>query len=183
MSDSLLDQYLNSRNKSNTEVAPVAANHVIPVPSIPTVQAANVGNNIVPVFREEQGIIAKYKAKMMDSKSALDVLQVQYKGHLEIVKHNVMEGVKVGKERISVMAEEQLKELDARHLEILGQLGLRNLATRTKILDDANEMIVSKMREVEAKNWPEAMKMEFIQKSFELRQKFIDGLMDGGASN
>ena len=108
---SLMEQMLKPRGEENR---PGALKAFVPAPPI---EAANV--SLAPDFREEQGVLARWRAKQMDRKSALAVLETKYAGHLDVVKHNVLEQVKVGKVQISVRAEEMLKELDAKHLEIV----------------------------------------------------------------
>ena len=174
MSESLVESVL--KNKSSKE----KKQQLIPARVVPTPVIVAASVSLAPDFREEQGILARWKAQQMDRKSALTVLDAKYAGHLEVVKHNVLKQVMVGKAQISVKAEELLKELDAKHLEIVAQLDMRNVSTRTKIMRDATDMIVAEVREVENKDWPEQLKVEVITKAFELRQQFVDRLMEGG---
>ena len=133
--------------------------------------------NIAPDFKQEQGILAQWKAKQMDRRSALAVLETRYAGHLEVVKHQVMEQVKVGKQTISVKAEELLNELDVKHLEIMSQLGMRNVSIRQKMMTDATQMTVSQIREVEGKDWPVELKTDVITKALDLKEKFVNKIM------
>ncbi len=168
---SLMASVLKARNTDEGK-GQLAPKSVLPNP---IVEAAQV--NIAPDFREEEGILARWKAKQMDRKSALAVLETKYAGHLEVVKHHVMEQVKVGKQTISVKAEELLNELDVKHLEIMSQLGMRNVSIRQKMMADATEMTVSAMREVEGKDWPEELKVDVITKAIELKEKFVNKIM------
>jgi hypothetical protein len=146
------------------------------VPVEPTAALA-VPKNMEPDFTEEQGILATWKANRMKRRSALDILEQQYKARLELVKHDVMNQVKVGKTQISIRAEELLKELDAKHLAIVSQLDMRNVSIRLKMMQDATDMVVSQLADVEKKDWPVQLKEEVIAKAFELRQKFIERIM------
>ena len=86
MSESLMELVLKS--KSSAERKQLVPATVVPTPVI---TAASV--SLAPDFREEQGILARWKAQQMDRKSALAVLEAKYAGHLEVVKHNVLEQV------------------------------------------------------------------------------------------
>ena len=166
---SLFESVLQSREQ---EKQPFVQKNLV---AIPVIEAAQV--SLAPDFREEQGILARWKAKQMDRKSALAVLETRYAGHLEVVKHNVLEQVKVAKTQISITAEELLNELDVKHLEIMSQLGMRNMAIRQKMVADASEQTVAAIREVEAKDWPDQLKMDVITKAIDLKEKFVNKIM------
>ena len=107
-----------------------------------------------PDLVASQGILAKLKANQLGRKAALDQLQVQYSGQLDVLKETVSQAVKVHKTRIGVAAEEYLRTLDSKHLELLTQLGMRNAATRWKAVTDLTDMAVAKINEVEGRNGP-----------------------------
>lgn len=173
MSDnsSILASVLKARSNPTEE----EKGQLVPKVPLPVVEAAQV--NIAPDFKQEQGILAQWRAKQMDRKSALAVLETKYAGHLEVVKHQVMEQVKVGKQTISVKAEELLNELDVKHLEIMSQLGMRNVSIRQKMMADATQMTVSQIREVEGKDWPDELKVDVITKALDLKEKFVNKIM------
>ncbi len=165
---SLAESVLSARKTNESrELAPVR----ISVPVSPPLAVAS------PTLAEPDGILAKWRANQMGRKAALDALAAQYSGHLDLLKHNIIEQVKVGKERISVAAEEQLKELDAKHLEVLAQLGLRNADTRLKTMADVTDMVVARLKEIEEKDWPMPLKEEMITKAFALRDRVIAEIM------
>ena len=181
MSDnnSILASVLKARSNPTNEEAGQLVAKAPPISTakvpLPVVEAAQV--NIAPDFKQEQGILAQWKAKQMDRRSALAVLETRYAGHLEVVKHQVMEQVKVGKQTISVKAEELLNELDVKHLEIMSQLGMRNVSIRQKMMTDATQMTVSQIREVEGKDWPDELKADVITKALDLKEKFVNKIM------
>jgi hypothetical protein len=45
------------------------------------------------------------------------------------------------------------------------------------MMQDATDMVVSQLADVEKKDWPVQLKEEVIAKAFELRQKFIERIM------
>ena len=95
------------------------------------------------------------------------------------MKHNIQKQVEVGKQQISVVAEELLKELDAKHLEIVALLNIQNVQTRAKIMKDATDIIVSIISDVSQKDWPEQIKRDYIKKVELLQEKFFDRIMEG----
>jgi hypothetical protein len=113
----------------------------------------------------------------MERKAALRALEEQYNGQLDFLKHNIAEQVKVGKTRVSVAAEEYLKALDATHLNVLNQLGMRNAATRWNAVTELTELAVAKVKEVEGKQWPPSLIKDTIQKIFALRERVAAEIM------
>jgi len=130
-----------------------------------------------PDLMASQGILARLKANQLGRKSALEQLQVQYNGQLDVLKETVSQAVKVHKTRIGVAAEEYLRTLDSKHLELLTQLGMRNAATRWKAVTDLTDMAVAKINEVEGKNWPQRFIDDTINKIFEVRERVAGEIM------
>jgi len=85
--------------------------------------------------------------------------------------------VKVHKTRIGVAAEEYLRTLDSKHLELLTELGMRNAATRWKAVTDLTDMAVAKINEVEAKDWPPRLIDDTIEKIFAVRERVANEIM------
>ena len=81
---SLLESVSKSRATEDNAKGQLVQKSIV---STPVIEAAQV--SLAPDFREEQGVLARWKAKQMDRKSALAVLETKYAGHLEVVKHNV----------------------------------------------------------------------------------------------
>ena len=75
--------------------------------------------------------------------------------------------------------EELLKDLDAKHLEIVALLNIQNVQTRAKIMKDATDIIVSIISDVSQKDWPEQIKRDYIKKVELLQEKFFDRIMEG----
>ncbi len=82
------------------------------------------------------------------------------------------------KTQADVLAKEYLSELDARHLEVLTEIGLRNKDTREKALLELTDRTVEKLREVQAKDWPEALIEDTIDKLLGLRQRLVDEILE-----
>jgi len=78
---------------------------------------------------------------------------------------------------MGLLAEEYLKKLDAKHLEVLAQLGMRNASTRWKAVTDLTDMAVAQVREVEGKEWPEKLIKNTVEKVFALRERVAAEIM------
>jgi hypothetical protein len=123
------------------------------------------------------GILAKLKANQLGRKVALEQLQAQYSGQLDALKETVSQAVKVHKTRIAVAAEEYLRTLDSKHLELLTQLGMRNAATRWKAVTDLTDMAIAKIKEIEGKDWPQRFIDDTMAKVFEVRERVANEIM------
>lgn len=130
-----------------------------------------------PDLMASQGIIAKLQANNLGRKAGLAQLQVQYNGQLEVLKETISQAVKVHKTRIGVAAEEYLRTLDSKHLELLTQLGMRNASTRWKAVTDLTDMTVAKIKEVEGKDWPKNFIDDTLEKIFALRERVSNEIM------
>lgn len=130
-----------------------------------------------PDSMASQGILMKLKANQLGRKAAIEQIQVQYNGQLEVLKETVSQAVRVHKTRIGVAAEEYLRTLDSKHLELLMELGMRNAATRWKAVTDLTDMAVAKINEVEGKNWPQRFIDDTINKIFSVRERVANEIM------
>ncbi len=130
-----------------------------------------------PTSDESQGILVQWKAKQLGRKAALEAVAAQYESKLEILKHTLTEAVHVQKTRVDVAAKEYLERLDAKHLELLAQFGMRNAATRWKAVTDLTDMAVVQVRQVQGKEWPEPLVKDTISKIFALRERVAGEIM------
>jgi hypothetical protein len=83
----------------------------------------------------------------------------------------------VKKTETDVIAEEYLKELDARHMEVMNDLGLRNIDSRNRTLERLNDQYVAKIKEIRDKDWPPEVIAETLELMSRLRMRFIAEMM------
>ena len=133
--------------------------------------------NFLPDSSGSQGILVKWRAKQLSRKAALEALEIQYNSQLDVLKDRLAQTGKVEKTRVAVRAEEYIKILDAKHLEVLSQLGMRNAATRWKAVEDLTDMAVAKINEVQEKNWPDSLINETIDEILALRKRVATEIM------
>ena len=127
---------------------------------------------------EPTGILAKYKANKLERKAALKALEKSYSGQLSVLEHQIVKAEGLRKTEISVLAEEFLKDLDARHLEVLAEIGMRNKGTREAALVNLTEQTVEKLKDVQQRDWPESLVRDTVRDLLELRERLVREIME-----
>ncbi|HKD36094.1 MAG TPA: hypothetical protein VKB78_04815, partial [Pirellulales bacterium] len=79
---------------------------------------------------QPRDFISKLKANAKNRKAMMEALDAHYATQLDGLRAQLSAGLRVHKSKLDLQAEEYLKSLDAQHLEVLGQLGIRNADTR-----------------------------------------------------
>jgi hypothetical protein len=131
----------------------------------------------VPDAKALQGILAKWRTDRLERGAALQALKENYGSQLEVLKHCLTAAAKVKKTQADVLAKEYLCELDARHLEVLTEIGLRNKDTRERALLELTDRTVEKLREVQAKDWPESLIEDTIGRLLGLRERLVGEIL------
>jgi hypothetical protein len=126
------------------EAAPISA-----VPSNLNVQ--------LPDTDKSRGFLMEWRKNNLDRKTAIQAITAQYNSQLDILKYQLQKAVTVSNARADRIAEEFLQKLDSEHIQILKDLGLRNAETRASGLIEVRDMIASKLREVQGKDWPKPL--------------------------
>jgi len=134
----------------------------------------NVG---LPDSGAGRSILTKWRENKLGRKATLQALDAHYGSQLEALKYNLTKAVQVQKARADVIAEEYLKELDARQLEMLAELGLRNKDTREKALMKLTDTTSARIKEVQEKDWPEPLIKDVIDELFKLRKRVVSEIM------
>jgi hypothetical protein len=149
-----------------------------PSAQVPVVRDSMAVGHPIPDAKALQGILAQWKANTLERRAALDAMKENYASQLTVLKHCLTAVAKVKKSQADVLAREYLSELDARHLEVLTEIGLRNKDTREKALLELTDRTVEKLREVQAKDWPEALIEDTIQKLLGLRERLLAEILE-----
>jgi len=135
-------------------------------------------NEIARKSSETEGVIANFKQKKIERRAQLEAVRLRCDGELEALQHKIVKAIVVEKAKADVMAEEFLKELDAQHLKVLSDLGLRNKETREKALIELTESTVQRIREVKDKDWPQFLVEETVNEILALRKRALNEIMD-----
>lgn len=122
-------------------------------------------------------ILTQYKAKKIQRRAALEALQEAYDKQVDVFKHGLAQAARSKKIQIDVYAEQFLKDLDARHLEALTEIGLRNKDTRERTLIELTDQTAQKLKTVQDKDWPEALILETIDDLNALRKRLVAEIM------
>lgn len=131
----------------------------------------------VPNKNAARGILMKYRENKLNRKSTLQALELTYKTQLDALTHTLTRALQVKKTETDVIAEEYLKELDARHMEVMNDLGLRNIDIRNRTLEKLNDQYVAKIKEIKDKDWPPDVIIETLELMSKLRMRFIAEMM------
>lgn len=123
------------------------------------------------------GFFMGLKQKKLEKQATMRELETFYEKRLDVLTYKLEQAGKVEKARSHLIAEEYLKELDAKHLEVLSQIGLRNKDTRERGLLQLTDMTVARLKEVHDKDWPPELVNETIQELFALRKRYVAEMM------
>ncbi len=168
---------VNRTQQSSTHPTGRQLATVNPESTSPIAAAAQV----MPVSVEGEtpdGLVAQYQQKRLSRKATVQALKLRYESELDALQHRLNKACQIEKARADVMADEYLKELDAKHLKVLSDLGLRNKETREAALLRLTESTVERLKEVQNKDWPPSLIDETIQEIFALRKRAVAEIMN-----
>jgi len=131
----------------------------------------------LPDTSAPRGILMQWKKNQLDRKTAIAALEAQYNSQLDALRFHLGKAVTVSNARADRIAEEFLKQLDAEHIEILKDLGLRNADTRARALIEVRDMISTRLAEVQGKNWPAALVDRTINDLIDLEKRVCSEMM------
>jgi hypothetical protein len=123
------------------------------------------------------GFLMRLKKNKLEKKAVVRELEVFYGKRLDVLAYKLERAGQVEKARSHLIAEEYLKELDAKHLEVLSQIGLRNKDTRERGLLQLTDMTVARIKEVHEKDWPPELVNETLQELLVLRKRYVAEMM------
>jgi F0F1-type ATP synthase membrane subunit b/b' len=146
-------------------------------PNLPAVAAPPIQGSIALPVEQPRDFISKLKANSKNRKAMMEALDAHYASQLDGLRAQLSAGLRVHKTKLDLQAEEYLKSLDAQHLEVLGQLGIRNAATRWKAIMELNDMAVAKIREVQEKQWPESLIDETVSQILAVKNRVAGEVM------
>ena len=174
---SKINQVVQKRRSANE--LPLNPNRPLDLP--PSLSAATAG----PVSQSEgapdavanpAGVIARYKVGGITRKAAVEMAQVWHSKQLEAMRHRLTEVVRVRNAEATTIADQLLASINAQHLEFLAELGLRNEGQRKKALMELTDQTTEYLREAQERDWPEALREEYINGIFERHRAFFKKL-------
>ena len=152
-----------------------------PIENKPTnqvaVPAAKADADQVLQGEDPKGILAKYQEKRISRKASLTAMKATYDAQIEVLNHRLTQAVIVEKAKADVQAEEYLQQLDAEHLAVLSEMGLRNKETRERALLRLTQSTVDRIKEVQDMDWPESMIKETMTQILALKKRGVDEIM------
>jgi hypothetical protein len=121
------------------------------------------------------GLHGEGKAK---KQAALKALTLKHNAEIDMLEARLTQLARVQKVHAEVVAEEYLNRLDARKLELLTELGIRNVDTRQSALVQLTNTTVAKIKEAQALDWPEPLKERTIHDLLALLKRFNSQVME-----
>jgi hypothetical protein len=103
---------------------------------------------------------------------------LKYDAEIDILSSTLKQIVRVRTIHAEVAAEKYLNQLNAKHLEVLTQLGMRNVNTRQRAMVELTNTTVAKIKEVQASDWPDSLIDQTIHDLLLLLKKFNLKLME-----
>jgi len=132
-------------------------------PTVPSMGEPTSGISPAP-----KGIVEKVKLSNVERKARIEALTLETKGKLEVWAHRIKNEVIVGKQRIDVLADEQLTLINKQYLENLRILDISNLDERATTLRELTEKTVKQLQKIQEMDVPDFMK-----------EKNTDAALDG----
>ena len=131
---------------------------------------------------ESRDWLTRWKAGGVNKQALIEELKARHKGHLDMVKHFIAENTEVmkhaasqtlraRKSQIDVQVEEYIKQLDASHLSVLAELGLKNVDTRLAAVHRLGDLVAAAVKKMTEADWPEHMKQKAINDAFALHDR------------
>lgn len=139
------------------------------IPSAPTLQGPDLSGS--------QDIMLRWKKRQINRKAALSGLQKQYDAQLDMLKTTLAGALRVHEGQTDQVVKSFFYKLDQKNMEMLAELGLRNLEARQKVLMQITEMTASKVQEAQGKNWPKDFIDDTLQQLWNLRMQTIAEIM------
>jgi hypothetical protein len=146
-------------------------------PNLPSVAQPALQGTIAPPLHPPLDFIGKLKANAKNRKAVMEALDAHYSSQLDGLQAQLSAGLRVHKTKVDQQAEEYLKTLDASHLEVLGQLGVRNAATRWQAITELTDLAVAKIKEIQEKQWPESLIDDTVSQILSLRKRVAAEVM------
>ncbi len=124
-----------------------------------------------------EGFIANYKANKITRTAVLEHLKVFHASQLEAAKHHLIEAVRVRKADSTATADQFLQLINARQLQFLTDIGLRDNQLRAEAVRKLQAQTAEQLKQTMAQDWPEALRENAINGIVELNRRFFQRLM------
>jgi hypothetical protein len=124
-----------------------------------------------------EGVIANFKANKITRTAVLEHLKAFHGAQLEAAKHHLSEAVRVRKADSTATAEQFLQLINARQVQFLTEIGLRDNQARGAALMTLQSQTADMLKQATSQDWPEALKDKAIAGILELNSRFFERLM------
>jgi hypothetical protein len=164
-----------SEEKSKWEIVEnLAAN-----PEVPTQKEITKSLTIdKEMVRSPEGIIAKFKERLIERKACIKLLQTWYDAQLEVGKYQLEKAVQLKKKETDIEVEKIFSDLNSKHLNHLREIGISNFEQKLAAVDKLNSMMTESLTKFQNADWPEFMKNETIKKIIDSYRAFFNKITE-----
>ncbi|NKB89178.1 MAG: hypothetical protein GKS06_13255 [Acidobacteria bacterium] len=123
------------------------------------------------------GIVARFKSRRITSDAAQKELRLHFKERYRSVEHELGVAVDLRNRALDVRAEELLAGIESRHIQALDQIGVSNVDARHSALIKLHDNAITRVREVQQKDWPGFLIKKTIRQIMDLTERLSDQMM------
>lgn len=123
-------------------------------------------------------VVQSFKMKRVERRAAVQHLEAWYSAQLDVARHHLGEVARVRKAESTLVADQFLRHLNAQHLEYLTTLGLQNEAVRSRALLALNDQTSATLKDIQTRDWPEALVTSAIEGVLERQKRFMARLVN-----
>lgn len=146
-------------------------------PGVSEPPLAPINDQIETIRNQELDIIGRIKRNTINRKAALEKLRSLHDAQLEAAKHALRRAVDVDKERVDVVANKYIFQLNEQFLKDMQELGLQNFDARMKALLKLNETMAKLLKQAEGQDVPPSVRDATIENILKKYREFADRLM------
>jgi hypothetical protein len=122
-------------------------------------------------------MIANYKANKITRAAVLEHLKAFHAAQLDAAKHHLSEAVRVRKADSTATAEQFLQLINARQVQFLTDIGLRDMQARGEALMKLQTQTSELLKQAMGQDWPDTLRDKAVAGILELNSRFMDRLM------
>lgn len=129
-------------------------------------------------FESPSGIVGRIRSEQIRNRAALVFDRDWYNARLEVSKHQLKRAVELKIKETDADVERMLTDISRKHLQYLTEMGLRNSEQREEALERLSDQTASRIKRLQAKDWPDSLIEQTINGVIELHQRFFDKILE-----
>jgi hypothetical protein len=139
---------------------------------------APIQEQIESIRAQKLGLMGDFKKNKITREAALRNLKAMHDAQTEASQHALRQAVSVDKQRVNLIADKYLFQLNEEYLRDMRDLGLKNFESRNETLLKLNESAARLLERALAQDVPAAFKESTVKKINEQYEEFLSRLME-----